>query len=495
MRVTLRLALALATLVVPACGGGGGGGGGDPEPARFRILESTPADGQTYVGQDVTITVRLSEAVDPATLPGSVVLASGLGVVAMEATLAEGNRAIVVDPDARLDVGTTITLTLRVTLLSVKGEDLGRDRGISFRTVPQATPRPPRAEDFHPTGPLVTGRSQHTATLLEDGMVLLAGGFTTSSAVTAKAELFDPETLQFAPVSADLTAARARHTATLLQDGRVLLVGGLANGGNRALASCEIYDPALGTFGATGPLAQARAYHTADLLENGRVLVCGGAYYDDQGDFLSLDSAEIYNPATGTWATVSERMVRERVFHTSTTLEDGRILLAGGASDRAAEIFDPVSRTFTRTKGNTKEYRGGHTAVLLENGDVLLSGGGAMRGETYVPKTDSFEHTDNSLSWDRTFATATPIPDGGVLVLGGIFFGEDDVILLASMDLFARALSPNGSYYQVAYTLFDARAGHTATPLGDGSILYAGGINPDSTQPELKTAFVFRQEE
>ena len=158
------------------------------------------------------------------------------------------------------------------------------------------------------------------------------------------------------------------------------------------------------------------------------------------------------------------------------------------------QAFDPETLSFTPTIGEMNDWRGGHTAVLLEGGLVLLSGGGARRGEIYLPDEGVFERTTSALSIDRTYATATPIRDGGILILGGISFG-DTIFLLASMDLFSRIQGPYGTYFQVIYTRPENRAGHTATRLEDESLLVAGGINVDWTLPELSTAFIFRQDD
>ena len=142
------------------------------------------------------------------------------------------------------------------------------------------------------TGSLATARDDHTATLLPNGKVLVAGGYD-GSGTLASAELYDPASGTWT-ATGSLATARYRHTATLLPNGKVLVAGGSDNSG--ALASAELYDPASGTWTATGSLATARDCHTATLLPNGKVLVAGG--FDGSG---SLASAELYDPASGTW--------------------------------------------------------------------------------------------------------------------------------------------------------------------------------------------------
>ena len=170
------------------------------------------------------------------------------------------------------------------------------------------------------TGSLNTGRYLHTATLLADGRVLVAGGYTVALDL-ASAELYDPATGTWT-VTGSLNTARYCHTATLLPDGKVLVAGGI-NWYRLQLASAELYDPATGNWTDTGSLNTARCWHTATLLPDGRVLVAGG------GDG--------YAPRErGTLRSSHGNLDRHRqpqycsVYHTATLLADGRVLVAGG---------------------------------------------------------------------------------------------------------------------------------------------------------------------
>jgi large repetitive protein len=249
---------------------------------------------------------------------------------------------------------------------------------------------------FTATGSMVDGRSLQSATLLPDGRVLLAGGGQVGGddapPPLVTAELYDPATGTFAATGA-MSSPRAMHTATLLPDGQVLIAGG--GDGDTPLGTAERYDVSSGSFTPTGSLGTARAVHTATLLGDGSVLVVGGlaqsATPDESGETATtlLDSVERYDPATGTFSPAGTLLVA-RGGHTATLLPDGRLLITGGvdpdgAAIGSAELFDPATGTSTAT-GDMVKARGLHTASLLPNGQVLLVGG--ELGETPTEGAD-----------------------------------------------------------------------------------------------------------
>ena len=191
--------------------------------------------------------------------------------------------------------------------------------------------------------------------------------------------------------------ARELHTATLLSDGRVLVAGGRNLDGGRDwvdLDSAEVYDPATGTFSPTGSLPTPLTGHTATLLSDGRVLITGG---DARG--TTVASAELYDPKTGTFSPTGS-MATARQLLTATPLPDGRVLIAGGNAGNLiapAELYDPKTGTFSPT-GSMATAREYHTATLLPNGRVLIAGGSdgtvdLASAELYDPATGTFSPT------------------------------------------------------------------------------------------------------
>jgi hypothetical protein len=179
-------------------------------------------------------------------------------------------------------------------------------------------------------------------------MVLVAGGYHRTPRAPS-AELYDPVSGTWT-ATGDMATPRYRHTATLLPDGKVLVTGG-TNGGFNPLASAELYDPQSGTWSVTHGMAAQRESHVAVQLPDGRVLVTGGRGSADtsaSGLHEPVASAELYDPASGTWSTTAS-MVAARLEHTATLLPDGTVLVAGGvgirtggsATLRSAELYDP----------------------------------------------------------------------------------------------------------------------------------------------------------
>ncbi len=344
---------------------------------------------------------------------------------------------------------------------------------------PSSTPEQVREPAWTATGSMVDVPHGHTATLLPDGKVLVAGGYSSGSArgtvaELASAALYDPGSGSWT-ATGNMIEARSGHTATLLPDGTVLVVGGCCDVGGGPLASAELYDPSTGSWTATAGMIEARWFHTATLLPDGTVLVAGGSITGGG----TVASVERYDPDSGSW-TATAGMTEARAAHTATLLPDGMVLVAGGFSDSlnraSAERYDPGSGSWTAT-ASMIEARYGHTATLLPDGKVLVAGGyssSSARGtvasaELYDPGSGSWTPTGSMIE-ARGSHTATSLPDGKVLVAGG--HSSSNGGPLASAALY----DPGTGSWTATASMIEARADHTATLLPDGRVLVAGGF-------------------
>lgn len=356
---------------------------------------------------------------------------------------------------------------------------------------PAAAQKPTAIGAFEPVGDLLAARRAHTATLLADGRVLIAGGSDGTGAALASVEVYDPASRSFS-FGGMLQTARVAHSATLMPDGRVLIAGGNGPDGV-APSTAEWFDPLSGTSSAAGDLASAQSGHTATLLRDGRVLIAGGLDFDRSRRPVALAvPAEVFDPASGRFSRTANYAVGNALFPPGqgpiwprdVLLHDGTVLLTGNA---VAEIFDPSAGIFRATgamRGAAYQFgMWGHTATLLHDGTVLVTGGDDEWGqldvaERYDPATAAFSVLP-PMNQPRTLHSATLLPDGRVLLAGGE----------------SRARSPDGrigfagsltstEYYEPAAQAFrrgpamrQNRTGHTATLLTDGSVLIVGGVD------------------
>jgi hypothetical protein len=336
-----------------------------------------------------------------------------------------------------------------------------------------------------------TGKS---ATLMQNGKVLLLGGDPCGDF----AAIFDPASNRFAPAGRTMST-RFAPLVTLLADGRVLIAGGrgseystsagVSTSGWAYLTSTEIYEPTSGRFLASGNMANSHVRGTATLLADGRVLISGGMR-NGGGGGASTSDAEVFDPAVGTFTTAGT-MNSQRTDHTATLLANGEVLIAGGWNGHAAdaaddppwdplfvELFDTVRGSF-QVAGTMSTTRVGHTATRLPNGQVLLLGGvlavqnihtelHPAYAELYAPTMG----TINSLSTTappQSKYTTTLLSSGKMLLLGGSI----NSIAVDSAEL----LDPATGIMTLTTSLSTPRVGHTATLLGDGRVLVIGGTD------------------
>ena len=327
------------------------------------------------------------------------------------------------------------------------------------------------AGTFTPTGNMTMPRSQHSATLLRNGQVLIAGGHAGNEALIS-AELYDPATGTFI-ATGNMITGRAGHTATLLADGRVLILGG------SDVTTAEIYDPTIGTFTATGKMSTLRYLPATVLLRDGRVLVVGGFNWNGQTD--RIVSADLYEPSTGIF-TPTGATHNGWPGPTATMLADGSVLIAQVGPE--GEVYVPATGTFTPKGVMRVQDLFDPTASLLMDGTVLLTGGGnsdpgliVASAERYEPALGAFSPVSEMIL-TRAWHTSTLLPDGTVLIVGGAsYLGYNRVPLgwqsyLTSVELYLPA---SQSFSEIGF-MTEGRFAHTATLLIDGRVLIAGGV-------------------
>lgn len=388
----------------------------------------------------------------------------------------------------------------------------------------------PAANTWTPAARMGATRQEHTATPLADGTVLVTGGFGldrggSTGGYLASAEVYDPASDSWFPVG-PMSSARSQHTATRLQNGLVLLAAG-ARGSNVAgwLSSAELYDPEQQTWTPVGALGKARTDHTATLLPSGKVLVAGG-----RSTLQPLDDGELFDPGTGTWAPTANAMATGHAGHAAGLLPGGQVLVIGASDDATGaqvERYDPASNRWTRVKdllsgraspkaavlatgealvtggrgvqtvplaapelydaaadawsatGSWSSSRFGHTATRLADGSVLVAGGSGDAA-SYLDVAERFDPAAGAwtrasrLAKGRLYHTASLLPDGRVLVAGGL--GALSATLSS-----AELYSPGSNAWTSTASLAAARINHTATVLGDGKVLVVGGSAGSAT--------------
>lgn len=329
------------------------------------------------------------------------------------------------------------------------------------------------AESLVADAQLRVARATHQAITLQDGRILVVGGCGGDSCATthASAELYDAERHAFSLTGA-MAERRASLSAVRLDDGRVLVVGGWT--GSATAASAELYLPTRGVFVPAGTLSEPRMHPQSTLLLNGNVLISGGEVRTGQ----AIRAVDIYNPRTATF--VASHLLQPRASHTATRLQDGRVLIVGGHSRRgailrSAEIFDPATGKSTPT-GSLAVARYKHAAVALPDGRVLVIAG--MGTDTSAAgrhaTTEIFDPATGAFSAGPALHAARyKLPDAAVVT------GQGHVIVAGGAPR-PELWRAGDKRFEVLRSGFErAYDFSTANLLADGSVLIIGGYDDD----------------
>ena len=406
--------LLVGGLLLPGCGGGGGGGTAAPEPP---VITTQPVNQAVVAGAAATFSVAATgtsltyqwQASPDGTTWTDVSGATGATLTQSAAAITDNGKRFRVVVSNSVGSATSSAATLIVTAAPS-----------TFATL---------------TATLKTGRANHAATLLASGQVLITGGFSSAvfpSPALNTAELYDPSTNAFTTLAGTMRSGRTNHTATRLPDGRVLLTGGQDNNNGDGRNSAELYDPSTQTFTAVAAtMTSPRGGHAAALLPDGKVLLMGGF----NNSSVALNSAELFDPATQTFTALASTMASRRADFRAISLPDGKVLLTGGDSSgivfNSAELYDPTTRTFSAISATMTSVREVHAMSLLPSGLVLITGGGAIgsafpatgvfldTAELYDPSTQTFTAVAARMTSSRGGHTQTLLASGAILLTGG----------------------------------------------------------------------------
>lgn len=336
---------------------------------------------------------------------------------------------------------------------------------------PDTKPKPPARWDK--AADMLEARSWHTATLLLDGTVLVAGGIESYKGVQT-GEIYDPTTNAWT-AAGTMVEPHWAHRAERLDDGRVLIIGGCGSGPSNLCMNgvgVEIYNPKNTTtpWSKTSPMLASRRSHCSTKLKDGRILVAGG--FNSSKNHTGL---EIYDPKLGTWTSPIAKLSTARNLATATTLKTGQVLIVGGFDGAAflntMELFDPTAGTIKVLSANLIEARDSHTATLLDNGQVLITGGYckvSSSSSCQVSDAELYDPVNGKIlpggsPGTVTYShTATLLKSGAVLVAGGVMTAK-----------LAKLFTAAG--WSQTVSMSTGREIHAAVRLDDGRVMVSGG--------------------
>ncbi|MBI5534357.1 MAG: hypothetical protein HY898_16660 [Deltaproteobacteria bacterium] len=379
----------------------------------------------------------------------------------------------------------------------VAAEEPGIDAATSFPTEPPGPPIALEPSSWMECAPMMTGRINHTATLLADGRVVVMGGETFARDMLDSVEIYDPAKDAWTDAP-PLPEPRSNHLAALLSDGRVLIAGGGRSApigvpaGAEMLTTTWLFDPAKLTYAAAAPLKSPRSHFAWARLGGDRILVVGGGAgtHDHKGVCTgvpdcgeigdSLASAEVYDPGTNSWIAAAP-MSTARFVTTATVLATGTVLVVAGANDQqksfaSAELFDPVANVWTPAGSLTQGDRLFHSAGLLKDQRVLVAAG-KKSNVTPLKSAELFDSATTTwsqaavLSEMRTAAVMIPLANGKAVLVGGFDQATQETLALVEQ------YDPVGDAWTLLQPMHRGRSGHSVTPLADGSLLVIGGFS------------------
>lgn len=351
--------------------------------------------------------------------------------------------------------------------------------------------------DWLPAGQLNQGRFNHTATLLRDGRVIVTGGgignlfqFDGTECNTQSVELYSPQANTWSSGPDLLVVALSHHTANLLNDGRLIVAGGLSHPGcdpdvNSWRKEVQIFNPTTNTWQIANPMLINRGFHTSTLLKDGMLLVVGGS----NGTNFALDSVEKYDPVTNTW-TLKKNLPFPLASHTATLLQDGRVLVAGGVSTgnnsniiikNLALIYDPAADQWSQSSAMSAP-RAYHSANLLPDGRVVVTGGSgdAFGDNSFLWVNTAEKFNPASGQWElpvdmSNFALYHPsvlLPTNRLLIAGGRTKGQ----ALSATQIFDVSEITQVPGYAAEKSQCPKISAHSSTHIAEGKVLVAGGF-------------------